>query len=132
MRRSVAGSESWSAKRSRGREGGPKPPAHCGSGRCRAAATEFLLALRGIHRAACRRAKNELIEENAAAVARIRGRRGAASGMPARPVGVYRIQDGTVTWDPALDVTRIAMLGQVVAIIALLVVRSIMRKRRTR
>src|SRR3990172_1629559 len=84
MRRSVAGSESWSAKRSRGREGGPKPPAHCGSGRCRAAATEFLLALRGIHRAACRRAKNELIEENAAALARIRVKLCAASTAHAR------------------------------------------------
>ena len=57
---------------------------------------------------------------------------GGGSGMTARPVGVYRIQDGTVTWDPALDVTRIAMLGHVVAIIALLVVRSIIRKRRKR
>ena len=57
---------------------------------------------------------------------------GGGSGISARPVGVYRIEDGHVTWEPALDVTRIALLGQVVAIVALLVLRSVLKRRRKR
>lgn len=57
---------------------------------------------------------------------------GGGSGIVARPVGVYRIEDGTVTWVPAVDATRIAILGQVVAIVALLVFRSVLKKRRKR
>lgn len=57
---------------------------------------------------------------------------GGGGGVIARPVGVYRIENGTVTWEPALDVTRIAIVGQVVAIVFLLVVRSVIRKRRKR
>jgi uncharacterized spore protein YtfJ len=55
---------------------------------------------------------------------------GGGSGVTARPVGVYRIDDGEVTWIPAVDATRIAMIGQVVGIVALLVLRSILKKRR--
>lgn len=55
---------------------------------------------------------------------------GGGSGISARPVGVYKIADGKVTWEPAMDITRIAMLGQVVAIVALLTIRSVIRKRR--
>jgi len=54
---------------------------------------------------------------------------GGGSGLMARPVGVYKIQDGKVTWEPALDVTRIAIFGQVVAIVFLLVVRSVLKRR---
>jgi uncharacterized spore protein YtfJ len=57
---------------------------------------------------------------------------GGGSGVQARPVGVYKIQDGKVTWVPALDITRIAMFGQIVAIVFLFVVRSIVRRRRKR
>jgi len=55
---------------------------------------------------------------------------GGGGGVSARPVGVYRIEAGKVTWEPAVDVTRIALVGQVVVIVLLLVVRSVMRKRR--
>lgn len=55
---------------------------------------------------------------------------GGGSGISARPVGVYKVVDGKVSWEPAMDVTRIAMLGQVVAIVALLTIRSVIRKRR--
>ena len=55
---------------------------------------------------------------------------GGGGGISARPVGVYQIENANVRWEPALDVTRIAMLGQAVAIVLLLVVRSIMRRRR--
>jgi len=40
------------------------------------------------------------------------------------------IREGTVSWQPAVDVTRIVLQGQVVAIVALLVVRSLVRRRR--
>lgn len=53
---------------------------------------------------------------------------GGGFGFEARPVGVYVIRGGEVTWRPAVDVTRIALGGQVVAIAALLVARSIVRR----
>ncbi|HEX9977174.1 MAG TPA: spore germination protein GerW family protein [Acidimicrobiia bacterium] len=57
---------------------------------------------------------------------------GGGGGVSARPVGVYRIEGGNVTWQPAVDVTRIAVLGEVLVIVLLLVVRSVMRRRRKR
>lgn len=54
---------------------------------------------------------------------------GGGSGVSARPVGVYRIEDGDVSWIPAVDATRIAMVGQLIGIVFLLVVRSILKKR---
>ncbi|MFH1329875.1 MAG: sporulation protein [Actinomycetota bacterium] len=53
---------------------------------------------------------------------------GGGFGMGARPVGVYRIRGDEVTWMPAVDATRIAMLGGVVAIVALLVLRSVVKR----
>jgi uncharacterized spore protein YtfJ len=52
---------------------------------------------------------------------------GGGMGLSARPVGVYRIKDGEVKWVPAVDATRIALLGQAVGVVALLVIRSISR-----
>jgi uncharacterized spore protein YtfJ len=61
-----------------------------------------------------------------------KGRQGGGGGfgIDSRPLGVYVIGDGTVSWQPAVDVTRIVLQAQVVAIIALLVVRSLVRHRR--
>jgi uncharacterized spore protein YtfJ len=53
--------------------------------------------------------------------------RGGGFGIDSRPLGVYVIRDGSVSWQPAVDVTRIVLQGQVVAIVALLVVRSLVR-----
>ncbi|HEY2705643.1 MAG TPA: spore germination protein GerW family protein [Candidatus Dormibacteraeota bacterium] len=53
---------------------------------------------------------------------------GGGFGLEARPVGVYVIRDGEVSWRPAVDVTRIALGGQLVAIVALLVARSAVRR----
>ncbi len=55
---------------------------------------------------------------------------GVGFGMTARPVGAYRIQDGTVEWIPAADTTRVIVLAEFGAIVALLVLRSILRRRR--
>lgn len=58
--------------------------------------------------------------------------RGGGIGIAARPIGAYRIKGDDVSWIPAVDVTRIITTGQVVVIVALLVFRSILRKRRRR
>jgi uncharacterized spore protein YtfJ len=59
------------------------------------------------------------------------GGRGSGSGfgMSARPAGAFLIRGGEVTWRPAVDVNRIVLGGQVVAIVLLLTVRSVLRKR---
>jgi uncharacterized spore protein YtfJ len=57
------------------------------------------------------------------------GNGGSGFGITARPAGMYVIRDGEATWQPALDLNRIILGGQVVAIVALLVLRSILRRR---
>ncbi len=42
----------------------------------------------------------------------------ADPAVVARPVGVYIIRDGKATWKPAVDVTRIALLGECAGLIA--------------
>ncbi|MDH4148360.1 MAG: sporulation protein [Acidimicrobiia bacterium] len=43
---------------------------------------------------------------------------GTGFGLGARPVGVYRIKDGDLTWKPAVDIDRLARGAQVLAGIA--------------
>jgi uncharacterized spore protein YtfJ len=57
---------------------------------------------------------------------------GGGFGMSARPVGAYQIKGDEVTWVTAADTTRVIILSQIVAIVALLVLRSIFRPRRRR
>lgn len=52
---------------------------------------------------------------------------GGGFGLGAKPAGVYVIKKGKVHWRPALDVNRVIMGGQIVAIVALLTVRMIAR-----
>ena len=54
---------------------------------------------------------------------------GSGFGMTARPVGAFIIRDGELSWRPAVDVNRIVLGGQVVAIVALLTVRAIIKAR---
>ena len=54
---------------------------------------------------------------------------GGGGGFDARATGVFVVKDGKVTWQPAVDVTRIAVGGQVVAVVFVLVLRSILRRR---
>jgi uncharacterized spore protein YtfJ len=54
---------------------------------------------------------------------------GSGFGMTARPVGAFIIRGGELSWRPAVDVTRIALGGQVVAIVALLTARTILKAR---
>jgi len=40
---------------------------------------------------------------------------GTGFGMGARGIGMYEVRDGNVTWKPAVDATRLAKGGQVLA-----------------
>lgn len=55
---------------------------------------------------------------------------GGGFGIRARPVGVYVIKDGDVRWEPALDLNRIILGGQIVAIFFLLVLRAAFKRRK--
>jgi uncharacterized spore protein YtfJ len=55
---------------------------------------------------------------------------GGGWGAVARPVGAYVLEGGHVRYEPAIDVTRIVLGGQVVAVVALLVIRRALRRRR--
>lgn len=50
---------------------------------------------------------------------------GGGFGMRATPVGAWIIRDGEVSWEPAIDATRIATMGMLVAIVFLWTVRSV-------
>ena len=55
---------------------------------------------------------------------------GGGFGIRARPVGAYVIRDGKVSWEPALDLNRIILGGQVVAIFMFLALRAIFKRRK--
>jgi len=55
---------------------------------------------------------------------------GTGWGMRARPVGAYVIRDGEVTWEPALDLGRVIVGGQLVAFVALVTLRTWLKSRR--
>jgi uncharacterized spore protein YtfJ len=55
---------------------------------------------------------------------------GGGFGIRARPVGAYVIKDGKVSWEPALDLNRIILGGQIVAIFFLLVLRAALKRRK--
>ena len=52
---------------------------------------------------------------------------GVGFGVGVKPLGVYAVKDGQITWQPAIDVMRIVLGGQIVAIVAILAVRSVLR-----
>jgi uncharacterized spore protein YtfJ len=54
---------------------------------------------------------------------------GAGFALTAKPTGVYVIKGDEVRWQPAIDVNRIVLGGQIVAIFLLLVLRSLLRRR---
>jgi uncharacterized spore protein YtfJ len=57
------------------------------------------------------------------------GTNGGGFGLTAKPAGMYVIRDGTASWQPAIDLNRVILGGQIVGIVALLVLRSIFRRR---
>ena len=54
---------------------------------------------------------------------------GSGFGVNARPVGAFIIRGGELSWRPAVDVNRIILGGQVVAVVALLTIRAIIKAR---
>jgi uncharacterized spore protein YtfJ len=50
---------------------------------------------------------------------------GGGFGVSAKPAGAWVIRNGEVEWEPAIDVTRIATLAMLVAIVFLWTVKSI-------
>ena len=52
---------------------------------------------------------------------------GLGYGLRATPAGVYVIKGGEVEWNPALDMNRLTLQRALVAFVALLVFRSIIR-----
>lgn len=55
---------------------------------------------------------------------------GGGFGLSATPAGAYVIRGGAVEWQPAIDVNRIVLGGQIIAVIALLVLRTWIKSRR--
>src|SRR5262245_24467001 len=51
--------------------------------------------------------------------------RGAGFGITARPAGVFVVRNGDARWRPAIDVNRVIMGGQAIAIAAILVLGPI-------
>jgi uncharacterized spore protein YtfJ len=52
---------------------------------------------------------------------------GGGFGVIARPVGAFVIKGDQVSWQPAIDVNRAILGGQIVAVIALLTLRAVIR-----
>ena len=55
---------------------------------------------------------------------------GGGFGVTARPVGAFTIRGDEVVWVPAADTTKVIVFAEVIAIMALLVIRSIFKRRR--
>jgi uncharacterized spore protein YtfJ len=55
------------------------------------------------------------------------GNGGSGFGIAARPVGAWIIKDGDATWRPAIDLNRVILMSQVVAIVMFLSLRSILK-----
>jgi hypothetical protein len=56
--------------------------------------------------------------------------RGGGFGLKASPSGAWVIENGTVEWKPAIDLNRAIRGGQLVALAAILTVRSLARPKR--
>lgn len=54
---------------------------------------------------------------------------GSGFGLNARPVGAFLIKGDEVTWRPAVDLNKVVLGAQVVAIVALLTIRAIVKTR---
>jgi len=51
---------------------------------------------------------------------------GGGFGLMVRPSGAWVVDDGEVTWKPAIDVNRIVLGGQIIALAAILVTGRIL------
>jgi uncharacterized spore protein YtfJ len=60
------------------------------------------------------------------------GGTGGGLGISAKPLGVFVLRDGKVSWRPVVDVNKIIVGGQIVAVTALLVARALITARAAR
>jgi uncharacterized spore protein YtfJ len=52
---------------------------------------------------------------------------GVGFGVISRPAGAFVIKGSDVSWQPALDLNRVIVMGQLVAVVALLTARAIIK-----
>jgi uncharacterized spore protein YtfJ len=57
---------------------------------------------------------------------------GVGFGVNARPAGAFVIRGDEVDWRPAIDVNRVILGGQLIAIAALLLARAVIKSRGSR
>lgn len=57
------------------------------------------------------------------------GAAGGGAGVQARPVGAFVVKGEDVSWVPAIDISRIVLMGQIVMIIAIVSWRSVAKAR---
>jgi uncharacterized spore protein YtfJ len=57
------------------------------------------------------------------------GGSGSGFGLSARPVGAFILREGEVTWRPAYDATRVALVGEIVVLVVVLSLRGMVRAR---
>jgi uncharacterized spore protein YtfJ len=55
---------------------------------------------------------------------------GSGFGVNAKPAGVYVIKGEDAVWRPAIDVNRVIVGGQIIALGTLLLIRAVIRSRR--
>jgi uncharacterized spore protein YtfJ len=55
--------------------------------------------------------------------------KGMGFGLSAAPAGAYVIRGDKVRWEPAIDVNRVILGGQLVVIVFLLVLRALFKQR---
>ena len=58
------------------------------------------------------------------------GGMGGGMGLAAKPLGVFVMKDAKVSWRPAIDVNKVILGAQAVAIVALVVAGTLIRARR--
>jgi uncharacterized spore protein YtfJ len=54
---------------------------------------------------------------------------GGGLGVSAKPLGVFVLKDGKVGWRPAVDINKVIIGAQIVAVVALFVVRALIKAR---
>jgi len=57
------------------------------------------------------------------------GGAGGGVGISAKPLGVFVLKNGKVGWRPAIDMNKVIVGGQIVAVTALLVARALINAR---
>jgi uncharacterized spore protein YtfJ len=55
---------------------------------------------------------------------------GMGFGVNVRPIGVFAVKDGEVTWRPAVDAMRVIVGGQLLLLAGILTVRRVLLHRR--